>query len=57
MSVNETRHYGELYDYLDEGELLKDELPKDYERAVRAASAEDFDYHGPKITEGGVTLA
>ena len=57
VSVNETRHYGELYDYLDEGELLKDELPKDYERAVRAASAEDFDYHGPKITEGGVTLA
>jgi len=56
VSVNETRHYGELYDYLDEGELLQDKLPKDYERAVRAASAEDFAYHGPEVTEGGVTL-
>lgn len=56
VSVNETRHYGELYDYLDHEELLGDELPPDYVRAVRAARAEDFDYHGPKITEGGVTL-
>lgn len=56
VSVNETRHYGELYDYLDHEELMQDELPPDYERAVRAARAEDFNYHGPKITEGGVTL-
>ncbi|MFA7483141.1 MAG: FMN-binding glutamate synthase family protein [Vulcanimicrobiota bacterium] len=56
ISVNETRHYGELYDFLDDGELLNDELPKDYERAVRASSADDFAYHGPTITKGGVTL-
>ena len=56
ISVNETRHYGELYDYLDHEELLQDELPPDYVRAVRAARAQDFNYHGPKITEGGVTL-
>lgn len=55
ISVNETRHYGELYDFLDHEELLQDELPPDYERAVRAASAHDFQYHGPKITPGGVT--
>jgi glutamate synthase domain-containing protein 2 len=55
-SVNEIRHYGELYDFLDHGELLQDELPVGYERAVRASRAEDFDYHGPEITEGGVTL-
>ena len=56
VSTHEVKHYAELYDFLDDGELLQDELPKDYERAVRAASAEDFDYHGPKITEGGVNL-
>lgn len=56
VSVNETRHYGELYDYLDHEELLQDKLPPDYERAVRAARAEDYCYHGPEITEGGVTL-
>ncbi len=56
ISINETRHYGELYDYLDHEELLQDELPADYVRAVRAARAEDFRYHGPEITEGGVTL-
>jgi len=56
VSVNETRHYGELYDFLDDGELLGDNIPPDYQRAVRAASAHDFDYHGPEITEGGVTL-
>lgn len=56
VSVNETRHYGELYDFLDDGELLRDGLPPDYERAVRASRAEDFQYHGPLITKGGVTL-
>jgi glutamate synthase domain-containing protein 2 len=55
VSVNQTKHYGELYDFLDDGELLRETLPKDYERAVRAASARDYRYHGPKITEGGVT--
>lgn len=56
VSVSETRHYGELYDFLDDGELLRDELPPDYERAVRASRADDFRYHGPRMTRGGVTL-
>lgn len=56
VAVNEARHYGELYDFLDDGELLGDKLPPDYERAVKAARAEDYKYHGPQITKGGVTM-
>ncbi len=56
VSINETRHFGELYDYLDHEELLKDPLPPDYERAVRASSPHDFAYHGPTISEGGVLM-
>ena len=56
VSISKTQHYGEIFDYLDDGELLGDDLPPDYERAVKAARAEDFCYHGPKITEGGVVL-
>ena len=55
-AANEIHHYGEIFDFLDDGELLQDELPKDYELAVKAARAEDFAYHGPRITKGGVTL-
>jgi glutamate synthase domain-containing protein 2 len=39
----ESKHYGEMYDYLDQGELLKDVLPKDYERAWSQAQASSFD--------------
>ncbi len=43
ISPTETRHYGELYDYLDDGALLDEtDLPADYRRAVLAASAETF---------------
>lgn len=38
----ETKHYGELYDFLDPGELLKEPLPIDYRRACHAASADTF---------------
>lgn len=38
----EIKHYGELYDYLRPGDLLKDELPASYERACRAASPDTF---------------
>lgn len=38
------QHYGEIYDYLSPGALLKDPLPPDYKRAMEAASAETFDY-------------
>ena len=42
ISPTETRHYGELYDFLREGALLADELPAEYRRACNAASAETF---------------
>ena len=38
----ETKHYGELYDFLDPGELLQEPLPIDYRRACHAASADTF---------------
>lgn len=42
VSLTETKHYGELYDYLDDGELMREPLPKDYRRACEAATAESF---------------
>ncbi|MEE3367713.1 MAG: FMN-binding glutamate synthase family protein [Planctomycetota bacterium] len=42
ISVAETRHYGELYNFLRDGDLLADELPADYRRACESASAETF---------------
>lgn len=42
ISANETRHYGELYHFLKDGELLADNLPPDYARACQAASADSF---------------
>jgi glutamate synthase domain-containing protein 2 len=42
VSPNQTRHYGELYNFLRDGALLADELPPDYARACAAASAETF---------------
>ncbi len=42
ISSNETRHYGELYHFLKNGELLAETLPPDYARACDSASAETF---------------
>jgi hypothetical protein len=42
ISTTESRHYGEIYDYLDRGELLKEPIPPSYERAWHAATAETF---------------
>lgn len=42
ISANETKHYGELYHFLRDGELLADELPPDYARACDSASADTF---------------
>lgn len=44
VSPTETKHYGELYDFLDDGELLKTPLPVAYKRACEAASAETFSH-------------
>lgn len=48
VSSTQTRHYGELYEYLQSGELLQDELPANYRRACEAAQAETFGHaiHG-----------
>ncbi len=39
---NQIKHYGELYEFLKDGDLLKENLPKSYERACNAASAVFF---------------
>jgi glutamate synthase domain-containing protein 2 len=43
-SPTETKHYGELYEFLNSGELLSEPLPAAYKRACNAASAETFDH-------------
>ena len=40
----EIKHYGELFAYLKPGDLLKDELPIGWARAVKAASADSFEH-------------
>jgi glutamate synthase domain-containing protein 2 len=47
-SSTESKHYGEMYDYLDAGELLSASVPKDYERAWKQAQADSFE---PRSTE------
>ncbi len=42
VSPTEVQHYGELFHYLERGELLGDDPPADYARALRAASAQTF---------------
>ena len=38
----DVKHYGEIYEYLQAGDLLADELPKTFHRAVRAAQADNW---------------
>ena len=42
VNPTEVKHYGEIYDFLDDGELLKKELPSGYKRAFNLASADTF---------------
>lgn len=42
ISQTEVRHYGEIYSYLQEGDLLKTPLPAAYRRACEAASSASF---------------
>ncbi len=44
VSQTETKHYGELYEYLQNGALLQKELPGSYRRAVEAATAASFSH-------------
>lgn len=46
ISPTDTRHYGELYAFLQEGDLLKAPLPESYQRACNAASPYTFDHVG-----------
>lgn len=45
-SPTEIHHYGEIYEFLGEGDLLADTLPKTYERACNAADATTFSHIG-----------
>jgi hypothetical protein len=36
------RHYGELYEFLEEGSLLGAKVPESYRRPLEAAQAESF---------------
>jgi hypothetical protein len=42
VSQFEVRHYGEMFHYLQPGELLQPPLPEPYARAVEAADARSF---------------
>jgi hypothetical protein len=46
----EVHHYGEMFHYLNDSELLREPLPKDYARAVHAASAQTFGHVAPDDT-------
>ena len=43
ISSTETKHYGEMYQYLSEGDLLGDEVPESYRRAWNLAEADSFE--------------
>jgi glutamate synthase domain-containing protein 2 len=43
VSPTEVRHYGEMYEYLKDRELMSEPVPKSFARAWRAASASTFD--------------
>ncbi|MCH8021992.1 FMN-binding glutamate synthase family protein [candidate division KSB1 bacterium] len=43
-SPTEIKHYGEIYEFLNAGDLLKDPLPISYKRACQSASAETFQH-------------
>jgi glutamate synthase domain-containing protein 2 len=43
----DVHHYGEIYEFLKQDDLLKEPLPKTYERACQAASAKTFEHAEP----------
>lgn len=48
VSPTEVHHYGEMYEYLKDGALLADPVPKSFARAWRAAQAQSFDSATPE---------
>ncbi len=45
----EIKHYGEIYEYLEPGALLKDPLPKGWSRAVNACDSASFEHPEDKL--------
>jgi glutamate synthase domain-containing protein 2 len=52
VTPTESKHYGEMYDYLEVNELLGDKLPKDYARAWDQAQAASF---APRVLDERVS--
>ena len=50
VSPTRVMHYGEMFDYLEPGELLEEPLPESYARAWRSASADSFE---AQVTDEG----
>ena len=48
VSQLETRHYGEIFEYLTPGALLREDLPKGFARAWESADASTFAYQEPE---------
>tara|TARA_A100001015_G_C15042352_1_gene740636 strand:- start:2165 stop:3757 length:1593 start_codon:yes stop_codon:yes gene_type:complete len=44
INESEIRHYGEIYEFLNEGDLIEKPFPKTYKRALEVASASSFGY-------------
>ncbi len=42
----EIHHYGDVFEYLESGDLLEEPLPQTYERACKAASSDQFGHAG-----------
>lgn len=42
VAPHKVNHYGELYQYIQSGAFLGDKLPTEYERALKASTAESF---------------
>ena len=40
----EIKHYGEIFEFLNDGDLMKENLPETYRRAVNSASADQFEH-------------
>ena len=44
ISRTEIHHYGEMFEFLEDGALLNEPLPDSYARACRAASPDRFEH-------------
>ncbi|MFQ5651268.1 MAG: FMN-binding glutamate synthase family protein [bacterium] len=53
-SPTEIKHYGEIYEFLSHGDLLKEDLPSSYKRACHAASPNSFEHASAGIGAGAI---